>query len=168
MPVQVMGKFTAIGMRTPEKDLPDDAIIINTCGKNDTAEKGDPNSWTWCNPTNRAIQHPYQDIVAVSVECLWQGTKIRQGMTRPDPTVIGGNWRAGKGKRPIGAYAGPNQPLITTPGEARRKIYVPAFRNLALSAIDHEPKAVESFIIPPNPVFGMFSQTISLKQMLGE
>jgi hypothetical protein len=44
-----MGKWTAIGMRTPAKDLPDDAIVINSCGKNDTAERGDPNTWAWCN-----------------------------------------------------------------------------------------------------------------------
>lgn len=41
----IMGKYTAIGMRTPAKDLPEDAIIINTCGGNDTADIGEPNSW---------------------------------------------------------------------------------------------------------------------------
>lgn len=132
MPVQIMGKFTAIGMRTPEKSLPEDAIVINTCGKNDTDEVGDPNSWVWCNPTNRAIIHQYEDIEAVSVECLWQGTKILKTNTtgRPDPETLNGKWRNGKGRAPRGAYAGPGKPLITSPGEARRKIYVPAFRNL--------------------------------------
>lgn len=127
-----MGKFTAIGMRTAEKSLPEDAIIINTCGKNDTNEIGSPNSWVWCNPTNRAILHTYHDITAVSVECLWQGTKILKTNTTgvPDQATLNGEWRRGKGRAPRGAYAGPGAPLITSPGEARRKIYVPAFRNL--------------------------------------
>lgn len=126
--IQIMGHFTAIGMRTKVEDQ--NALVINTCGKNDTNERGSEISWVWCNPTNRAITHHYQDITAVSVECLWQGTKIRKGMNGPDLETLNGDWRRGKGKRPIGAYAGPGQPLITTPGEARRKIYVPAFKNL--------------------------------------
>lgn len=128
MPIEPMGRFTAIGMRTKVEDPT--ALIINTCGQNDTDHAGTPGSWTWSNPTNRAIVHRYEDIGAVSVECLWQGTKIRQGMTRPNDEILQGDWRKGKGKRPIGAYAGPNAPLITTPGEARRRIYLPAFRNL--------------------------------------
>ena len=128
MPIVSQGHFTAIGMRTKVED--DLALVINTCGRNDTAERGEPNSWVWCNPTNRAIIHPYHDVQAVSVECLWQGTKIRVGMTGPDPITLAGDWRRGKGRRPIGAYAGPGQPLITTPGAARRAIYIPAYRNL--------------------------------------
>lgn len=128
MPLEIMGKFTAIGMRTPEKSLPGERIVINTCGKNDTSERGDFNTWVWCNPTNRAIKHKYEDIEAVSVECLWQGTKIFNGT--PNQLTLAGNWRLGKGKRPLGAWAGPGKPLITNPGEARRKIYLPAFRNL--------------------------------------
>lgn len=132
MPVISMGKFTAIGMRTPAKDLGPNHIVVSTCGRNDTAEKGDFDSWAWCNPTNRAITHQYEDITAVSVECLWQGTKIlRTNETgTPDPLTLGGNWRRGKGKAPRGAYAGPGKPLITSPGAARRRIYVPAFKNL--------------------------------------
>ncbi len=128
--INFMGKFTAIGMRTAVKDLPPNSIVVNTCGRNDTAEKGDSTNWVFCNPTNRAIIHAYEDVVAVSVECLWQGTKIREGMTKPDQTILGGNWRAGKGRKPLGAWAGPDKPLITTPGEARRAIYIPAFKNL--------------------------------------
>lgn len=131
--MEIMGQFTAIGMRTATKNLPEGALIINTCGKNDTAEKGDPTSWVWSNPTNRAITHHYQDITAVSVECLWQGCKILQQNwpdLNPKTVTLNGNWRAGKGRKPFGAYAGPGQPLITKPGEARRKIYIPAFRNL--------------------------------------
>lgn len=127
---QIMGKFTAIGMRTPAKDLPKDAIIINTCSGNDTADRGEPNAWTWSNPTNRAITHVYEDITAVSVECLWQGTKIFDQTMQPDPLTLNGNWRRGKARKPIGAYAGPGQPLIRTPGLARKRIYVPAFRRL--------------------------------------
>jgi hypothetical protein len=122
------GHFTAIGMRAKIED--DDAIVINTCGNNDTRQRGTPNSWVWCNPTNRAIIHPYHDIQAVSVECLWQGTKIKPGMIGPDLECLGGEWRRGKGKRPVGAYAGLGQPLITSPGEARRAIYIPAFARL--------------------------------------
>jgi hypothetical protein len=121
-------KFKAVGMRTRIADP--DALIINTCGKNDTSEKGNALSWVWSNPTNRAIMHQYEDVQAVSVECLWQGMKMVAGQTKPDPEILGGNWRKAKGKKPVGAYAGPNKPLITTPGAARRTIYVPAFRNL--------------------------------------
>ena len=32
-------------------------------------------------------------------------------------------------KRPIGAWAGEGQPLLTTAGAARRAIYLPAFRS---------------------------------------
>jgi hypothetical protein len=123
-----MGHFTAIGMRTKVEDP--NALVINTCGKNDLAEIGDDNSWAWSNPTNRAITHPYEDIEAVSLECLWQGTKLLPGQTRPDPEILNGNWRKNKGKRPAGAYAGPNKPLLCSPGLARRTIYIPAFRNL--------------------------------------
>lgn len=141
MPVQHMGKFTAIGMRTPQKDLINNPLVINTCGQNDTTDKGTPQSWVWCNPTNRAITHYYKDIQAVSVECLWQGTKIlTTNITgKPDPQTIAGDWRRGKGKRPQGAYAGPNQPLITSPGQARRAIYLPAFQRL----IEHWTKDQE-------------------------
>jgi len=121
-------KFQAIGMRTKVTDP--NGLVINTCGKNDTAEKGDPTSWAWSNPTNRIITHQYEDIEAVSVECLWQGTKMQEGQTKPNPEILQGAWRKGKGRRPIGAYAGPGQPLICTPGAARRRIYIPAFRNL--------------------------------------
>lgn len=123
-----MGHFTAIGMRTKVEDPT--AIVINTCGKNDTSEIGDNKTWAWSNPTNRIITHHYEDITAVSVECLWQGTKLRAGETKPREEVLKGNWRLGKGKRPLGAYAGPDKPLLTTPGSARRAIYIPAFKRL--------------------------------------
>ena len=128
MSIVSMGKFTAIGMRAKVPD--DNAMIINTCSGNDTNEIGSLQSWTWSNPTNRAIKHRYHDVEAVSIEALWQATKLMKGQEKPDPEILGGNWRKNKGKRPIGAYAGPSQPLICTPGEARRKIYIPAFSNL--------------------------------------
>lgn len=128
MPIITQGHFTAIGMRTKVDDAL--AIVINTCSGNDTADKGTPTSWIWCNPTNRIITHHYHDIEAVSVECLWQGTKMMPGMTKPHRMCLCGDWRYGKSKRPIGAYAGPGQPLITSPGEARRRIYIPAYRHL--------------------------------------
>lgn len=136
-----MGHFTAIGMRTKVENP--DALVINTCGKNDTSEIGDDKTWAWSNPTNRIITHAYADVQAVSLECLWQGTKIRQGMTQPSPACLGGNWRLGKGKKPLGAWAGEGQPLITTPGEARRKIYIPAFQNLINHWIDTSDEVLQ-------------------------
>lgn len=132
MAIEIMGKFTAIGMRTAKTKLPTPHRIINTCGQNDTAEFGDEDTWVWSNPTNRAIRHQYHDVEAVSVECLWQGTKILSDNStlRPDPTTLEGDWRRGKGKKPKGAYAGPDIPLITSPGIARRLIYVPAYKRL--------------------------------------
>lgn len=129
MSIVSMGHFTAIGMRISVKDPA--ALIINTCGGNDTAERGTERCWTWSNPTNRAIMHEYHGYRAVSVECLWQGTKVFD--TGPDPATLAGAWRRGKAKRPKGAYAGPNAPLLTTPGAARRAIYLPAYKKL----VDH-------------------------------
>lgn len=124
-----MGRLRAIGMRARVPDP--DALVINTCSGNDTSDVGDLTHWTWANPTNRMIAHKYADITAVSVECLWQGTKvfsIRNRVPQCDPAALQGDWRRGKGKKPIGAYTGMNTPLIMDVGEARRKIYVPAYK----------------------------------------
>ena len=129
--IVLMGQFTAIGMRTKVEDPR--ALVVNTCGKNDTAERGTLDSWVWSNPTNRAIRHEFEGISAVSVEALWQGTKVFAEGGAPDPVTLNGEWRRGKARRPVGAWAGPGKPLIRTPGEARRRIYVPAFKNL----VDH-------------------------------
>ena len=132
--IELMGKFTSIGMRRKVEE--EGALIINTCGRNDTSERGTKESWSWCNPTNRAIKHPCgtdQTLIAVSVECLWQGTKIFKEGGRPDQKTLDGDWRRGKAKRPIGAWAGEKEPLITTPGQARMMIYRPAFMRL----VDH-------------------------------
>lgn len=130
MTIESMGKFTAIGMRLKVEEPK--ALVINTCGKNDTSDKGDMKSWSWANPTNRIIPHPYEDVKAVSVECLWQGTKIMSGtlLTNENIAALLGNWRYGKGKRPVGAYAGKDKPLIRNVPEARRKIYLPAYERL--------------------------------------
>lgn len=133
--IRSMGHFTAIGMREPVRDH--DAMVVNTCGDNDGSEAGTPFSWDWCNPTNRAITHKYHDLEAVSVECLWQGTKIFMHGGHPNVEALQGNWRIGKARRPIGAYAGPVQELIKDPGEARRTIYVPAYANLVEHWINH-------------------------------
>lgn len=148
-----MGKFTAIGMRTSVKDP--EALVINSCGKNDTAEKGTSTSWVWSNPTNRAVTHRYEDVEAVSVECLWQGTKIKPGMEEPDQETLKGNWRRGKGKRPLGAWAGPGKPLITNPGDARRRIYIPAFKKLIETWLQDPEvqKWVEDARNHPGPVY---------------
>lgn len=126
-----MGHATAIGMR---EVAPSGSVVINTCSGNDTDERGNDHAWTWCNPTNRAIVHAYEDVEAVSVEALWQGTKCFDALfPAPDPATLNGAWRRGKAKRPVGAWAGKGRPLITSPGEARRRIYLPAFGRL----IDH-------------------------------
>ena len=138
-------KFIPIGMRTK---VPDDvartALVINTCSDNDTDEVGDYARWSWTNPTNWRYPHRYHDIEAVSTECLWQGTKvfsIKGNAARPDPLTLGGDWRRGKGKRPIGAYAGPDAPPITSPGAARRAIYIPAYAHQIESWLRDSPKA---------------------------
>ncbi len=110
-------KFIAVGMRI-SISVPN-SLVINTCGNNDKSEAGSFESWSWANPTNRIIKHEYLGYEAVSVECLWQGTKIfvRDGV--PNPKVLEGDWRKGKAKRPIGAWNG-SDPLISDPGMARR------------------------------------------------
>ena len=137
MAIKTMGHFTAIGMRQKVEDP--DALVINTCSDNDTAGRGSMARWTWSNPTNRAITHTYEDVEAVSLEALWQGTKIQEGMSEPDPQTLAGDWRRGKGKRPVGAWAGPDKPLIRDQGEARRRIYLPAFQNLLEHWVESDP-----------------------------
>lgn len=123
-----MGKFTAVGMRV--KITEPKALVISTCGHNDESLRGTFDSWAWSNPTNRVVEHYYENVRAASVECLWQGTKIFQEGGLPDQNTLAGDWRRGKAKRPVGAYGGPGKPLIRTPGGARRAIYIPAFKNL--------------------------------------
>ena len=130
-PIKMMGRYTAVGMRTKIEDPT--ALIINTCSKNGSYERGTEVSWAWANPTNTATHHHYHDIIAISTECLWQGTKILPDQTEPDLEILAGKWKKNKGKKPLGAYAGPGQPLITNPGEARRAIYIPAYKR----QIDH-------------------------------
>ena len=120
-----MGHFTAIGMRTKVNDVT--SLVINTCSDNDSREIGDIHRWSWSNPTNRKFLAGYADLNAVSVESLWQGTKIMNPTGHVDFSVIRGEWKKNKGKKPYGAYAGFGRPLITNQGEARRKIYIPAF-----------------------------------------
>lgn len=122
-----MGEMKPIGMRTSVREP--GAMIINTCAQNDTDALGNKLSWSWCNPTNRRFNHVYHGYVAVSVECLWQGTKVFAGLPhKPTLSTMAGRWRDAKRKRPLGAYAGEGEPLITTPGEARRRIYIPAYK----------------------------------------
>jgi hypothetical protein len=137
--IKSMGHFTAIGMRTVVEDP--DAMVINTCSNNDTAERGTLERgktarWSWANPTNRAITHEYCGLTAVSVEALWQGTKSldrpNEGFTWYDVRALTGEWRRGKGKKPLGAWAGAGMPIIRNQGEARRKIYIPAYRRLLM------------------------------------
>lgn len=148
-----MGHFTAIGMRAKVEDP--SALVINTCGGNDTHEKGNPTNWVWSNPTNQAIDHVYQDVEAVSVECLWQGTKIFELGGKPDELTLLGAWRRGKAKKPLGAWRGEGIPLITSPGGARRAIYVPAFTRLVEHWMQDQEVAkwVQQAISHPGPVY---------------
>jgi len=130
MTIKTMGHFTAIGMRKKVED--DDALIINTCSGNGTADKGEANKWTWANPTNTKFVLPCPtdpaNYKAVSTECMWQGLKIFDKGGKPDSKTLYGDWRRGKAKKPIGAWNGEGNTLICTPGEARVAIYIPTFR----------------------------------------
>jgi hypothetical protein len=130
--------FIPVGMRT-QVDRGTRTLVVNTCGRNDTSELGTIESWVWSNPTNRAIKHQYLDIEAVSVECLWQGCKLLPGQDRPDATILGGEWRKNKGKKPAMTYGG-----MKTPGAGRRAVYLPAFKNL----FDHwiQDRRVQEFL----------------------
>jgi hypothetical protein len=136
-----MNKFEAIGMRT--KVTEPDAMIINTCSGNDTTDKGDPTRWTWANPTNRKYAVQYQGRTAVSVEAVWQGTKLHSGASEPDERAMAGEWRRGKGKRPTGAWAGEGNPPITNPGQARREIYIPAYKAQIEQWIADDPEVAQ-------------------------
>ncbi len=128
--IELMGHFTAIHMRKRVDDPT--GLVINTCGGNGTANKGDVTRWDWSNPTNTKYQAVHSNdptITAISIECLWQGTKIFQAGDTPNQAVLDGDWRKGKAKRPIGAWNGQGNPLLDNPGDARRTIYIPAFRN---------------------------------------
>lgn len=121
-----MDKFQAVGMRT--KITEPGALVINTCSGNDTGDAGDATHWSWANPTNRRFAQEHAGAKAVSTEALWQGTKLTAERPKPDERTLAGEWRRGKGKRPIGAWNGEGQPWITSPGAARRAIYLPAFK----------------------------------------
>ena len=118
------GRLIPIGMR---KKIPEpNALVISTCSDNDLPTFGLPKRWSWANPTNTRYYHEFCGITAVSTEALWQGCKLIGGATEPDPEVLAGAWRKNKGRKPRGAWYGPNM-TITDPGEARRKIYIPAY-----------------------------------------
>ncbi len=131
-----MGKFTAISMR---ETVTYPAIVVNTCGKNDSSEEGDAQNWVWANPTNRRFPARFKGTTAVSVECLWQGLKVF-GVTQggPDPKTLEGDWRRGKAQRPIGHF-NESAPLITDPGTARREIYIPAYSRQIESWLSGSP-----------------------------
>ena len=138
MAIKTMGHFTAIGMRQKVEDP--DALVINTCSDNDTEKMGTQTRWSWSNPTNRRYTHEYKGVEAVSVEALWQGTKMKPGMDRPDAQALAGDWRRGKGKKPLGAWSGEGNPPIAKVGDARRAVYVPAFRGLVEGWISDVPE----------------------------
>jgi hypothetical protein len=136
-----MAHFIPIGMRVK---VAAGARTVNTCSPNDSVDPGDTKRWGWAAPTSRIVRHQYEGVEAVSTETLWQGCKITAASPdgRPDPKILGGNWRGGKGKKPFGAWAGEGKPLITNPGEARRKIYLPAYRR-QIEAWLEDPRAAD-------------------------
>ncbi len=125
MSIDIMGKFTAIGHTTR---APAGAVVVETCSHNDTCDAGNDINWSWANPTNRRFGASFAGVGAVSVEALWQGLKALPGEACPDyRTLRLGDWRRGKKMRPAGHWGGDGKPLITTAGEARRRIYLPAY-----------------------------------------
>lgn len=147
-----MGHWTAIGMRDA---APTGSLCIDTCAVNDSSARGSARAWTWANPTNRAIRHDFGGVSAVSVECLWQGTKAIRGQPCPDLLTLAGAWRRGKKRRPVGSWSGELGALITDPGEARRRIYIPAYERLiAHWLMDEEVLSwIEAAHRHPGPVF---------------
>lgn len=124
-PLVPMGKFTAVGMSTV---IPSGWIVVDTCALNDTSQEGDDLRIAAFNPTNRRFGFEHRGVRGVSVEAGWQGLKDIEGRPCPDPRTLAGDWRRGKKARPRGHWNGVGEPLLTTPGSARRAIYVPAYR----------------------------------------
>jgi len=120
-----MGKFTAIGMFT---SVPAGSIVVDTCAHNDTALEGDDYRLAAFNPTNSRFGFEHRGARGVSTETGWQGLKAIPGRPCPDPDTLAGRWGRGKKARPIGHWNGDGEPLLTTPGAARRIIYIPAYR----------------------------------------
>ncbi len=142
-----MAIFVPVGMRASIPPA-DDVLIVNTCSDNDSTFLGDAVRWSWSNPTNRmysaTLGFTGGELRAVSVEAMWQGTKVlpnTPGLVQRDGgfyldtesfkaanrDALSGNWRTHKGKKPVGAWVGPDKPLIRSPGEARRSIYLPVY-----------------------------------------
>lgn len=158
-----MTKFRVLQMRAP---APKDAgLVINVACGNDRPGKGDFYAWAWASPTNTRYQANFQwgfgatddeCLHAKSVECLWQGTKLftRSG-PNPDQAVLEGDWRKAKGWKPIGAWGGPGRPLLDVM-DARRLIYVPAYRHQILQWLVDDPE-VEGWVdrarVEPGPVY---------------
>lgn len=124
MAIDIMGKFTAIGHTTR---APAGGTVIETCSHNDGRDAGNDLNWSWANPTNRRFSANFVGVGAVSVEALWQGLKSLPGQPCPDYRTLAGDWRRGKKACPAGHWSGKGQPLITGAGEARRRIYLPAY-----------------------------------------
>lgn len=77
------------------------------------------------------IPHPCsKDILCKSVECIWQGSKVFSlENPAPDYFVLFGkkSFMKNKGKKPLGTWAGGHD-IITNVGDARRTVYIPAYR----------------------------------------
>lgn len=77
------------------------------------------------------IPHPLdKDILCDSVEAIWQGSKVFNAKDpNPDYYMLFGkkSFKKNKGKKPLGHWGGKGQPIIRDVGDARRKIYIPAY-----------------------------------------
>jgi len=126
-------------------EIPHDSIGIDTCHANGQNIAGDFSRWAWANPTNTRFPVTYADVTAVSVEALWQGTKIRKNMQVPDPDTLAGDWRRAKGRKPLGHWSGEHGLLLGLT-MARLKIYLPAYINQIHNFLQVEERAKRSLL----------------------
>ncbi len=111
------------------QEMPAGSLCIDTCLDNDKSYPGNSRRWSWANPTNTRFVVEYGRMTFISVEALWQAAKVFIHDGQPDLGIATtpGAWRRAKKRRPFGHWGGPGKPPITTAGEARRRIYVPAY-----------------------------------------
>ncbi len=120
---------TLFGNIHQNQDMPPGAYCVETCLDNDLPCAGSVRRWSWANPTNTRFPVEYGGIRFISVEALWQGAKVfaHDGFPDMKAATLRGQWRRAKRRRPYGHWGGPGNHPITSAGEARRRIYVPAY-----------------------------------------
>lgn len=100
--------------------------IVNVCINNKPG-----NSLTYLSPFTKFPGSIHVlGYKTVSVDSIWQGLKIFKDKSEVDLDVVEGrkNFRNIKGKKPLGHKVG--ETLYTTPGSARRAVYIPAYNAL--------------------------------------